>query len=218
MKGQDGNGGGTVLYSPQYVVGGGYRTTLSIVNLGSVAGTVRLELIGDEGTLLAPAKTVAIPSRGKLYITDEKYFLEPGSNLVQGYVKVTSSGPKLTGSVVFGDPERERFSASLPLVSDLMTSAVFGQVASNGTYFTGIAILNPNDTEAVATVDVYDRNGNLVRRTTESSSAKRRVSKLATQYFEDLVGQDIASGFIELVPVRAAFVTTGTSSRKSCNL
>jgi hypothetical protein len=213
LNGQDANAGATVLYSPQYVAGGGYRTTLSVVNLESIAGTVKLELIGDDGTLLAPAKTAAIPSRGKVYITDEKYFLDPGGSLVQGYVKVTSSGPKLTGSVVFGDPERERFSSSLPLVSNLLTSAVFGQVASNSTYFTGIAILNPNDTDATATVDVYDRNGNLVRTTSQPIGAKRRVSRLVTQYFEDLVGQDIASGYIKVTVDKgvASFALFGTN-------
>ena len=40
LNGQDGNGGATILYSPQYATGGGYRTALSIVNLESVAGTV----------------------------------------------------------------------------------------------------------------------------------------------------------------------------------
>jgi len=214
LNGQDGNAGAAVLYSPQYVTGGGYRTTLSIVNLEAIAGTVRLELIGDDGMLLAPAKTEAIPSRGKIYITDEKYFLDPGSSLVQGYVKVTSSGPKLRGSVVFGDPERERFSASLPLVSNLLTSAVFGQVASNSTYFTGIAILNPNDADATATVDVYDQNGNLVRTTAESIGAKRRVSRLVTQYFTDLVGQEIASGYIKVTVDKgvASFALFGTNN------
>ena len=99
------------------------------------------------------------------------------------------------------------------LVSDLPASVVFRQVARNSTYFTGIAALNPNDTDSTPTADVYDRNGNLVRRTTESSSAKRRVSKLATQYFEDLVGQDIASGFIELTVDKgmASFALFGTN-------
>ena len=141
---------------------------------------------------------MAISSRGKVYITDEKHLLDPGSNLVKDYVKVTSSGPKVTRSVVFGNPGRERFAASLPLVSTLVTSAVFGQVASNSTYFTGIAMLNPDETDVTATVDVYDRNGNLVRTTAESIGAKRRVSKLVTQYFEDLVGQEIASGYIKV--------------------
>src|SRR5262249_15400483 len=41
LNGQDATAGATVLYSPQYVVGGGaYRSTLSVVNLENAAGAV----------------------------------------------------------------------------------------------------------------------------------------------------------------------------------
>jgi hypothetical protein len=111
LNGPDANAGARTLYSPQYVAGGGYRTTLSIVNLESVGGEVTLEFIGDDGTVLGTPKIVPIAARGKLHITDQKFFLDPGDSLVQGYVRIVSSGPKLAGSVVFGDPERKRFSS-----------------------------------------------------------------------------------------------------------
>ena len=201
------------MYSPQYAVGGGYWTALSVVNLGLIAGTVTLELIGEDGTLLANPKQAAIPARGKLCITDQKFFVDSGGSLVQGYVRITSSGPKLVGSVVFGDPERKRFSSSLPLVSNMLTSAIFGQVASNSTYFTGIAILNPKESGVTAKIDVYDRNGVIVRTKTETIGAKSRVSKLLTQYFEDLAGQDIASGYIKVTVDEgvASFALFGTN-------
>jgi hypothetical protein len=94
-----------------------------------------------------------------------------------------------------------------------LNSFIFGQVASNGTYFTGIAILNPDEATATATIDVYDRNGNLVRTKAESIGGKGRVSKLVTQYFEDLVGQDIASGYIKVTVDKgvASFALFGTN-------
>ncbi|NWG14674.1 MAG: putative Ig domain-containing protein, partial [Acidobacteria bacterium] len=213
LNGQDANTGATTLYSPQYAAGGGYRTTLSIVNLESVAGTVTLDLIGDDGRLIGTRKSLPIAARGKAYITDQKFFLDPGESLVQGYVRIVSGGPKLAGSVVFGDPERERFSASLPLVSNLLNSVVFGHIASNNTYFTGIAILNPNDTDATAVIDVYDRNGKLVQTRTEPVPAKRRVSRLVTQYFPDLVGQEMTSGYIKVSADKgvASFALFGTN-------
>ncbi len=212
LNGQDANMGSTTLYSPQYVVGGGYRTTLSVVNLESVGGTVALELIGDDGNPLGTRQVMPIEPRGKLYITDQKFFLDPGQGLIQGYVKVISSGPKLTGSVVFGDPERKTFSSSLPLVANLLNSVVFGHIASNSTYFTGIAILNPNEADATATIDVYDRNGNLLQTKTESIGAKRRVSKLVTQYFANLVGREMTSGYIKVIADKgvASFALFGT--------
>ena len=99
------------------------------------------------------------------------------------------------------------------LVSDLLGSIDFRQVAPDSTYFTGISILNTNKTGATTTVDVYDRNGNLVRMRTKPIGAKQRVSKPATQYFEDLVGQDRASGFIEVTVDKglASFALFGTN-------
>jgi hypothetical protein len=213
LNGQDRNAGATVLFSPQYAVGGGYWTALSVVNLGLVAGTATLELMGDDGAPLGSPKVVPIPARGKLHITDQKFFVNSGGGLVQGYVRITSSGPPLAGSVVFGDPERKSFSSCLPLVSNLLTSAIFGQVASNSTYFTGVAILNPNGMGVSAKIDVYDRNGNLVRTKTESIGANGRVSKLVTQYFDDLVGQDITSGYIKVTVDKgvASFALFGTN-------
>jgi hypothetical protein len=50
LNGQDVQKGGTVLYGPQYAVGGNqYRTTLSVVNLEDTAGMVTLRLISPEG-------------------------------------------------------------------------------------------------------------------------------------------------------------------------
>ncbi len=65
----------------------------------------------------------------------------------------------------------------------------------------------------MATMDVHDRNGNPVRTRAESIRAKGRVSKLVTQYFEDLVGQDLASGYIKVTVDKgvASFALFGTN-------
>jgi len=55
----------------------------------------------------------------------------------------------------------------MSLLSALVREAVFGQVASNGTGFTGIALVNSNPEEGKTTIDIFDRKGKLVRTTTE---------------------------------------------------
>ncbi len=111
LNGQDATGGGKILYSPQYVVGGrDYRSTLSIVNLDSIAGQVMFEFIGGDGMPIGVTRVVPIAPRGKIYITDQNFFLDPTTH-TEGYVKITSTGPKLAGSVVFGDPGRSQFSS-----------------------------------------------------------------------------------------------------------
>ncbi len=65
----------------------------------------------------------------------------------------------------------------------------------------------------MATMDVHDQNGNPVRTRAESIRVKGRVSKLVTQYFEDLVGQDLASGYIQVTVDKgvASFALFGTN-------
>ena len=97
LNGQDTAAGGTTLYSPQYVVGGpNWRTTLSVVNLDDQAGTVTFEFIGDGGMQIGMTRMLAIAANGKIQVTDQTFFLDAGDTLTQGYVRITSDGPRLT--------------------------------------------------------------------------------------------------------------------------
>ncbi|HEY3132394.1 MAG TPA: SBBP repeat-containing protein [Acidobacteriota bacterium] len=192
-------GGGKTLYCPQYVVGGGqYLSTLSIVNLDSTAGTVTLEFIGDNGTPIGTKQTLSIAAKGKVYISDQTFFLNAANSVAQGYIRISGSGVNLVGSVVFGDPSGTRFSSALPLVSTLLRFFVFSQVASNQTYFTGLAILNPGSATAAVTIEVYDTDGALVATKSESIAAGQRKSRLLTEYFPALAGQNRSSGYIKV--------------------
>ncbi len=214
LNGQDADGGATTLYSPQYVVGGNqWRSTLSLVNLESFQGKVTVRLIGDDGAQIGLARTETIAARGKLYISDQKYFIDAGGKLVQGYLEIVSDGPRLAGSVVFGDQDRKQFASSLPLVSSLQDTVVFGQLASNATYFTGLAILNPNKTAAKVALEVFDENGGLLASGVLDIPAGHRVSQLLTQFFPGLVGQNRSLGYFRLTSDQkvASFALFGTN-------
>jgi hypothetical protein len=212
LNGQDANAGGTTLFSPQYVVGGTvWRTTLSVVNLEQSAGNVTFRFIRDDGTTIGSERQVNIPARGKIYITDQQFFFDtPPTEQIQGYVEVTSSGPRLAGNVVFGDPARTTFSSALPLVSTLQNAVVFSQLASNETYFTGAAILNPGGVPANVTIDVFDQTGAPLATSTVSIPARQRQSQLLTQYFPELGGR--GSGYFKLTSDQgiASFALFGT--------
>ena len=198
LNGQDATGGSTVLYSPQYAVGGDWATELTVVNLEERAGVVSMRLIGDNGAVLAGPVQQAIGARGKLQVTDQNLLVDSGSGLRQGYVEVRSDGVKLAGSVVFGDRGGTSYTAALPLVSELETDMVFSQLASDQRYYTGLAILNPNGEAVTARVEVYDENGALIAGKDETIVAGGRVSRLLTQYFDVLVGQNRSLGYIRV--------------------
>jgi hypothetical protein len=217
LNGQDAAGGSLTLYSPQYVVGGpDWATTMSIVNLDTGEASVSLRLIGDDGKQIGATKVLPIAGRGKLLVSDQKFFVDAGDQLTQGYVEIKSSGARLAGSVVFGDPQRGKYASALPLVSSLANSIVFCQVASgmvgDKVYFTGIAMLNPSDADARVTMEVFDRSGRLIGSKTEAIQAHRRKSQLLTEYFTDFSGRDLAGGYIKITADRglASFALFGS--------
>ncbi len=204
--------GATNLYSPQYVVGGPWRSALSIVNLEGQAGNLTLRLVGENGAQIGATRTVPIAPYGKLHLTDQSFFGPGTGSITQGYVHITSSGPKLAGNVVFGDPAKQRFASALPLVSALQREFVFSQVASNETYFTGLALLNPGAADAVVTLDLYRSDGTREASVTETLPAKRRMSRLVTEFFPSLAGQSRSSGYIRVTSSQglASFALFGT--------
>jgi len=214
LKGQDTNSGSKTLYSPQYVIGPpDWHSVLTIINLESGSSELTLTFLNDAGDPVGTTKKISVPGRGKLRITESDFFLEP-SALTQGYVKIESSATKIAGCVVFGDPAGEVFSAALPLTSTLVTSAVFSQVVSNSTYFTGLALLNPNLFDAEVQVEVFGSDGVILASKILSIPPGHRISGLITQYFPSLVGQVINTGYIKVTSDRgvASFALFGTNN------
>ena len=218
LNGQDASRGSTTLYSPQYAVGGPWRSTISVVNLDPRPATVTMRFL-PQGTSQPPATRVFnVAANGKIHLADQTVFLDPGvpatDDVTTGYVEISSDGARLSGSVTFGDAQGESFASALPLVGELRSSIVFSHVASNETYFTGLALLNPDLNAAVATIDLYRADGNREASTVQIVPGKTRLSRVLTELFPDLVGQDRTSGYLRItsnVPL-ACFALFGTNS------
>ncbi len=215
LNAQDAAQGGTPLYCPQYAVGGGWRSTLSIVNLDSVPGRVTLRLFGDNGTQIGIMRDLPIEKNGKVHVDDSTFFqplLPPPAGLIEGWVEIVSSGIHISGSVVFSDAQRTSFSSALPLTSTLERSMVFSHIASNGTYYTGISLLNPDSAPASVTIDVYSADGTLKATSSKAIGPKERVTQLLTELFPSMEGQDWISGYVRVTADRgiSAFALFGT--------
>jgi hypothetical protein len=210
LSGQEVVGGSRVLYGPQYVVGEQWRTTISVVNVDGASGTVTFRLINDEGMQIGEAKAVAIRGYGKVQVTDQDFFIGGDKS---GYVEVRSDGPRLTGAIVFGDPERETMATSLPLTTALMNTMVFGHVVSNETWWTGITLINPGVEDASVTVELYDRMGTLVRSKQERIAAGCRLIGLLSRYFEGVMEEGFQQGYMKVTSDQglAGFAIFGTN-------
>ncbi|NWG13124.1 MAG: fibronectin type III domain-containing protein [Acidobacteria bacterium] len=219
LSGQDTGKGFMRIYSPQYAVGGPWRSTVSVINLDPWAASVTMKFIPKGST--QPTSTVVrnIPANGKIYLSDQSIFVSPGSvppgAVAEGYLDICSSGgARLSGSVAFGDSQGESFSSALPLVGELRTSVVFSHVASNDTYFTGLALLNPGLSAAMARIELYDAEGNRQESADQIVPAQTRISRLLTEYFPNLIYQSWTSGYIRVsstVPT-GCFALFGTNN------
>ncbi len=214
LAGQDLTAGGTVLYSPQYVVGGPWRTGISIVNLDSKPGEATLQLFSEYGMPIGAPQTIVLAANGKIQIDDPAYFgaLE-GGVIVEGYVKIVSDGIRLVGSTVFRGLTGVPLSSALPLIYNLQNSMVFSHMVSNDRYWTGLALLNPNASDANLTIEIHGSDGALIDGSSLLIPAHQRSTCLLTEYFPSLIGKN-PSGDVRVISNKplASFSLFGTNN------
>jgi hypothetical protein len=104
----------------------------------------------------------------------------------------------LSGSLVLSDSDQTVFSSALPLVWTLHSSILFGQIASDETYFTGIAMLNPGENAVSTLMEVFDPAGMRLASTRETIPAGGRRSRLLTEFFPAIRGETHRAGYVRL--------------------
>ena len=218
LNGLDASKGAPRLYCPQYAVGGPWRTAISLVNLDARAGMVTFRFVPQDPSQPIDTRSATINSYGKLFIDDPGFFEtlagKAPEEIAQGYLLIESDGIRLAGSVAFGDTGRSGFSSTLPLVQSLENSLLFAHVATNDTYFTGLAVVNPHDTDIFVVIDLFGADGRIEASTTQIVPPKGRTSRLLTQYFPALAGQNRSSGYIRVTANMgvAGFALFGTNN------
>ncbi len=213
LNGQDAEANNRTIYSPQYAVGGpDWQSTLSVVNLDADPGTVRFRLLADDGSQIGDTREMPVAAQGKLLITEQDFFLDPGTELKQGFVEITAIGVRLSGNVTFGSPVTGKLLASLPLTPAIRSRLLFGQIASDDDYYTGLAVLNPGGAPARVSIQVYDINGNLLAGKIEDIPSRGRISQMLTNYFPELAERKISGGYImvDSIDSLSAFAVFGT--------
>jgi hypothetical protein len=184
-----------------------------VINLDPVPGTVTLSFFGEDGTQIGSSRALVIGANGKIHIEDQSFFSPVGSELLQGFVQIVGSGIRLTGSIVFGDKGNKGLTSALPLDSSLRKSILFGHIASNDLYFTGIAIVNPNSSDANLTIDLYGADGLIQSSKPVRIPPRQRKCALLTNFFPQLIGQDRISGYVKVTADSAvsSFALFGTN-------
>jgi hypothetical protein len=196
LSAQDANAGAQVLYASQYVTGGDYWwSSISIVNLDSAAAQVSARLMDDSGKQIGQTLLLPIKANGKILLTAQNLFAQTGST--SGYVEIRSDSTRLAGSVTFGD-QNQTVCAELPLQTAEYRELVFGQVASDSTWYTGIAVVNPNSTDVSATFQLLDKFGKVVDSSTQLIQAGQRKIGVVEQFFPKAAEAGVNSGYIRI--------------------
>ncbi len=190
------SGGSLDAYSAQLAVNDSYFTNLKLINIGTASRTVTLRAMADTGSSLAPAVNLTLAA-GESIEQDLSQLLSLGAQATAiGSLIVSADGQGVLGDVIFGDPARMNFAASLPLQTQKFSQAVFNHVANASGYFTGLALLNPNQQSTSITVEVFSETGVKAGTYTTSLSSNSRFSRLLTELVPGSVGQ--MRGFVVL--------------------
>jgi hypothetical protein len=201
------------LYAAQYVYGGPWASEIVVVNADLTQDTLILRWIGDDGTQIGRTCTASLPAFGKVQISDLSCFAVPPQQIQQGYVEIKTGQSRIMGNILLRDLEGSRPATSLPLLSELRASYVIPHVASDQRYFTGIAILNPGDSDATVTTEILDSSGGVLATLRENLPFRRRMSRVLTEMFPGLIGRKLLSGYIRITsdsPL-AVFALFGTN-------
>lgn len=184
LSGIDASGGGLLLYSPQFAAGGGtWRSALTLVNLEDSPTNLTLSFVSNNGLQLGRSLAIDVAGRARLVIPDPSAFDLPAvpDELLEGFVRITSSVTRVAGSVTFGDPADTRFRTSLPCVAQGNSDLIFSQVAQNETWFTGLAAVNANSVPADVTISVFRTDGSSAGTGTIRVEPNSRFSKVLTE-------------------------------------
>jgi hypothetical protein len=186
-------GDSQTLYSAQLANGPGIFTDLNLINTSDQNRVVTAIGIAQDGSELGREQFTLQPGE---YMTEDTAFLFD-TNLDEttvGSIQVEADGTGVIGDVIFGEFERLRYAAALPLQSQTFTKAIFSHVAVTADLFTGLALYNPGTTTAQATIGVFTPGGQKKGEGNLELAPGARTSKLIRELVAGLTEQ--AGGYI----------------------
>jgi hypothetical protein len=184
----------TRLYAPQFANTSGFRTRLNLIN-GNASQDAQVTVIlhGSDGQVLTPPYTLIIPINGQLEEDVNNLFgQDPSIQNASGWLEVDSSADRIVGAVTFTNSSSTLFS-SLELSGTPLNHFVFPIAAEDGTYQTGIALLNTNSSTANVTLELWGPGGTLDRTTSFKLGPGTRTAQYLGDYFPNLSSYLVAN-------------------------
>jgi hypothetical protein len=196
--------GATTLYAAQFANGDAagvvYATDVSLVNTSGAKRSVSLELVGNDGLTVRGAgitnpRSITMDPAGQFHLGGDSLFglasPRTGAPIVEGTLIIRADGPGIAGDVTFGEATRGQFTATLPLDGMPSSDQIFAHVAegtagAGNPYFTGMAAFNPNEKEVLLEVQIFNRKGILVGKSSLTLNSRTRIARTVGQLFPGL--------------------------------
>ena len=174
------------LYSPQFVVGYGYKTILNVINAGSGSADITIILHSPTGATIGLPYHATLAANAQLK-NDLATIFEGDSAVsnVTGWLEVRSSQGNVVGTITFTSPSG-RFLSTLELLGAPSTDFIFPVLAQTDVYETGIALLNANPEPATVTLEVWGVDGTMRASTTVPLEAYSQQADYLNHYFPNL--------------------------------
>jgi len=180
----------TRLYSAQLAEVPGLFTNVKLINTSGSNQTVDLTavLIGADGKPSTQVYSKSLKAGEVIERDAASIFGWPAGAANVGSLKIESSAAGVIGDVVFGDSGFV-YNAALLLQNATFQRAVFSQVANGLGLFTGIALYNPGNTKATATIEVFSEDGVKTGEATVELTAGQRTAQLLTELAPSTIDQ-----------------------------
>jgi uncharacterized protein (TIGR03118 family) len=201
----------------QVASGGGWKTTMTLINLSANTVNAQVNLYADNGTAstlpLSFPQFGAITAASSMSVSvgpnDSIVIQSPasGSTVVTGWADVLATGA-LSGYLAFEASSPLDSLGTVPLDSRLSTSTLMPYDNTNG-YQTGFALANQSSTAQTVTVTLLDQNGVQLSSSPVSLPAYGHASFFLNTQFSKSANQ------LGLIQLQSAAAVTGVGLRMS---
>ncbi len=189
---------------PYFRTGGGYASTLGLVNVESTSVNVTVTAVANNGSSLG-TRAISLNPQGGLRAPLQNIITALGSGEQEGWLLVQASG-RVSAALIYGKNDAESL-AAVPMQRTPKTEFVFPQIIQGYGYHTDITLANPTPNTAAADIRVIGPDGATLAYNQVAIGPSKRISSSLSQLMPEVSNQ---CGGIVFVSSNEALFATAT--------
>src|SRR5213594_1682836 len=194
-------------FMAHFVSQGGYSSKLTLVNFSGDSQVLRITASGLQagGSPQTPSSATVertLAPNARLEESVEQMFNFPGQALIDGYIRFETA-TNTSGVFSFLDYGSTEVLSAIEAQGEGYSNLFFSQVAEGASYYSGLALLNPNNESSIVTLDTFDASGNRTGSAVVNLNAGERVARLLSEFLQRDVTQ--FGGYVRITATRPVF-------------